>query len=248
VTCIQAKEFLGANGITFQSWDIAEPDARRTWEEEGSPQLPSLLVDGRVIPLIVPPVQIAAALGLPAPSEFDLARLAWDIAALHDAWLQLISGLEWTSLQMRTPSRGRTPIDLVVNVFFSLQRTIEAWETGIFESGDEKDAEAPREDEEYALRKGLTDRASTVAYIADRAAFWNSFALELSDESVEGARLIDHVPRGQIRFQDLLWSQRQHAAVHFRQITFMLDEAGVPHSSADALIGLHGLTVPDYPY
>jgi len=190
-------------------------------------------------------VQIAAELGLARDPAADAASLVWDLVHLHDAWAALLRPLPWSALTAPTPSRGRTPLELAVNVFHGLRRTIEAWSTGRFDWATD---DAAREAAEAEALAGLRSPAALAGYLERCAAAWRGFALEAGDGSADLRRPVADPLGSTVEFRDVLESQRLHAAVHFRQVTHALDAAGIPHAGGGALERLHGLTLPEDPF
>jgi len=240
-----AGEFLGERGVRFESLDIGEERARARWLDAGSPPVPALAVGPRVVSLIAPRAQIAAELGLPGDPALDAASLLWDLVSLHEAWTALLKPLSWSVLTMPTPSRGRTPLELAVNVFHGLRRTIEAWPTGRFDWATDDEAREAAEAELLARLRSPDDLAR---YLAKRSAAWREFAVEVGDGVADLERTVADPLGSRVAFRDILESQRLHAAVHLRQITHALDAAAIPHRSGGALERLHGLRLPEQPF
>src|SRR4029078_5358799 len=122
-------------GVEFESVNICEPDGAARWVDAGRPIVPCLLV-GRVASPILHVAQLATMrrrraplhvaqmaprLGLEAPPNLAVTRLAWDGAAVLDAWLKLIRPLDQETLTAPTPSRGRSLRHLTENALHPLQ-------------------------------------------------------------------------------------------------------------------------------
>ena len=86
--------------------NIFTPDGGARWVEAGQPVVPCLLVGG-VASSILHVSQLAAMLGLEAPAQLEATRLAWDAAAVLDAWLKLI----------RPPTRDADLADTIARPF-----------------------------------------------------------------------------------------------------------------------------------
>jgi hypothetical protein len=219
--------------VEFESVDICTPDGGARWVEAGQPIVPCLLVDG-VTSSILHVSQLAAMLGLEAPPQLEVTRLAWDAVAVLDAWLQLIRPLDQETLTSPTPSRGRSLRNLTVNVFHPFELLPTAFETGSFDWDPTLD-----EDREAAL----TDAASVVAYASDRHVAWQDWLRESESDLL--ARDPDITsPRGRVRYANLLDSQRWHAAFHYRQLLAFLEGRGYDLTRARSLASLEGLTLP----
>jgi len=213
--------------------NICEPDGAARWVDAGRPIVPCLLV-GRVASPILHVAQLATMLGLEAPAHLAVTRLAWDGAAVLDAWLKLIRPLDQETLTAPTPSRGRSLRNLTVNVFHPFELLPTAFETGRFDWDPTLD-----EDREAAVQ----DAAAVVAYASDRHLAWQDWLRE--NESDLLARDPDITsPRGHVTYANLLDSQRWHAAFHYRQLLAFLDGRGHDLTDAHSLASLDGLTLP----
>jgi len=213
--------------------NICEPDGAARWVDAGRPIVPCLLV-GRVASPILHVAQLATMLGLEAPPHLAVTRLAWDGAAVLDAWLKLIRPLDQETLTAPTPSRGRSLRNLTVNVFHPFELLPTAFETGRFDWDPTLD-----EDREAAVQ----DAAAVVAYASDRHLAWQDWLRE--NESDLLARDPDITsPRGHVTYANLLDSQRWHAAFHYRQLLAFLDGRGHDLTDAHSLASLDGLTLP----
>jgi len=219
--------------VEFESVNICEPDGAARWVDAGRPIVPCLLV-GRVASPILHVAQLATMLGLEAPAHLAVTRLAWDGAAVLDAWLKLIRPLDQETLTAPTPSRGRSLRNLTVNVFHPFELLPTAFETGRFDWDPTLD-----EDREAAVQ----DAAAVVAYASDRHLAWQDWLRE--NESDLLARDPDITsPRGRVTYANLLDSQRWHAAFHYRQLLAFLDGRGHDLTGARSLASLHSLTLP----
>ena len=213
--------------------NICEPAGAARWVDAGRPIVPCLLV-GRVASPILHVAQLATMLGLEAPAHLAVTRLAWDGAAVLDAWLKLIRPLDQETLTAPTPSRGRSLRNLTVNVFHPFELLPTAFETGRFDWDPTLD-----EDREAAVQNA----AAVVAYASDRHLAWQGWLRE--NESDLLARDPDITsPRGHVTYANLLDSQRWHAAFHYRQLLAFLDGRGHDLTDAHSLASLDGLTLP----
>jgi hypothetical protein len=219
--------------VDFESVNICEPDGAARWVDAGRPIVPCLLVGGVASP-ILHVSQLAAMLGLEAPAQLEVMRLAWDGAAVLDAWLKLIRPLDQETLTAPTPSRGRSLRNLTVNVFHPFELLPTAFETGRFDWDPTLD-----EDREAAVQ----DAAALVAYASDRRLAWQDWLRESESDLL--ARNPDITsPRGRVTYANLLDSQRWHAAFHYRQLLAFLEGRGHDLTGARSLPSLDGLTLP----
>ena len=194
--------------------NICEPDGAARWVDAGRPIVPCLLV-GRVASPILHVAQLATMLGLEAPAHLAVTRLAWDGAAVLDAWLKLIRPLDQKSSPRRR-HRAAAPCATCLNVFHPFELLPTAFETGRFDWDPTLD-----EDREAAVQNA----AAVVAYASDRHLAWQDWLRE--NESDLLARDPDITsPRGHVTYANLLDSQRWHAAFHYRQLLAFLDGRG----------------------
>lgn len=173
-------------------------------------------------------------LGLESPANLEVTRLAWDAAAVLDAWLKLIRQLDQETLTAPTPSRGRSLRNLTVNVFHPFELLPTAFETGRFDWDPTLD-----EDREASLQ----DAAAVVAYASDRHLAWQDWLRESESDLLAQDPDITS-PRGCVTFANLLDSQRWHAAFHYRQLLAVLDGRGYDLTAARSLGSLDGLRLP----
>jgi hypothetical protein len=190
-------------------------------------------VDGVASP-ILHVSQLASLLGLEAPLQLEVWRLASDATAVLGSWLELIRQLDFETLIAPTPSRGRSLRNLTVNVFQPFELLPIAFEEGRFDWDPSLDEvrEAP-----------LHDAAAVVDYAADRYLSWQAWLFDH-----EAALLADDpdvdTPRGKVRYRNLLDSQRWHAAFHYRQLLVFLESRGRDLTGALSLTTLRDLHLP----
>jgi len=103
------KEFLGAHKVEFESVVISEQ--RERWIADGSPPVPTLVIDGTAH-ILQHPSQAGLLLGLETPPALrDAVQVTRDIDAVAEAWLELV-----------TAARPSAPKD-AWKAFFSAKRT-----------------------------------------------------------------------------------------------------------------------------
>jgi len=199
----------------------------------GRPLVPSLVVGGLATP-ILHVSQLAQLLGVDGPAQLAASRLAWDAAAVLDAWLVLIRPLDFAALMEPTPSRGRSLRNLTVNVFHPFELLPGAFDGVRFEW--DPDLDEARETE-------LQDAAALVRYAADRLFLWQDWLREREPDLLDHDPAVDS-PRGRVTFVDVLDAQRWHAAFHYRQVVTFLGGRGHDVSGAFSLASLAGLGLP----
>jgi hypothetical protein len=219
--------------VQFESVNIRDPEGEARWIEAGRPIVPSLLVGGVASP-ILHVSQLASMLGLPAPAQLEVSRLAWDAASVLGAWVRLIRPLDQETLTAPTPSRGRSLRNLTVNVFHPFELLPTAFETGRFDWDPSLD-----DDREAALQ----DAAAVVTYADDRHSAWTGWLQERETDLLARDPEVTS-PRGRLSYASLLDSQRWHAAFHYRQLLTVLDGQGRELTGALSLASLDDLTLP----
>jgi hypothetical protein len=148
--------------------------------------------------------------------------------------VQLIRPLDFETLTAPTPSRGRSPRNLTVNVFHPFEILPLAFDTGHFEWD-------PTLDDEREV--GLRDQVAVVGYAAERHLTWQAWLLDRQPDL--RARDPDvSSPRGRVTYANLIASQRWHAAFHYRQLLAFLAGRGHDPVGAFSLAGLPGLELP----
>lgn len=212
---------------------MREPDGAARWQAAGRPTVPSLLVDGVASP-ILHVSQLASMLGLPAPPQLKVSRLAWDLSAVLEAWVELIRPLDRETLTAPTASRGRSFTNLTVNTFHPIELLPGAFDEGHF------DWDPSLDDRREA---SLREPAALVAYAGERRLAWQGWLLEREADLVARDPAVES-PRGPITFANLLASQRWHAAFHYRQLLTSLGDRGHDLTGALDLSSLDGLDLP----
>jgi hypothetical protein len=200
----------------------------------GRPLVPSLLVGGVATP-ILHVSQLAPLLRLEAPPRLAASRLAWDAAAVLDAWLSLLHPLQFGTLVEPTPARGRSLRNLTVNVFHPFELLPGAFDDGRFDW--DPDLDDAREAE-------LRDAAAVTRYAADRLLEWQDWLREREPDLLERDPEVDS-PRGRVDYGSLLDAQRWHAAFHYRQVVTFLEGRGHDLSGAFSVASLAGLALPE---
>ena len=216
--------------------NIREPEGRARWEAVGKPTIPSLEVDG-VVSGIMHPSQVASMLGLDGGAAFEGPRLAWDISAILDAWVEHLRLLDWETICAPTPSRERSLRHLTCNAFHPIGLLPVALETGAFPWRPEDDPE----------REAVLHSADDVIeYASAIAQEWQGWLLG-ADEVLEraAATKVQHEERGDLDGATLLAAQRWHMAFHYRQLKVFLSGRGIVIPGSFTLDALADLELPE---
>ena len=232
-SCRAAKEFLESNDVEFESVNPVEDFGAERWAELGSPRIPSIVLDGATT-AIYHVSQVAALLGMTPAQGGEAARLAWDIAAVLEAWSDELAAIGWELMTASTPSRGRTVRNLTVNVHEPIRELTVAWEGGVFVWDTDLDEERA---------SAFSDADELRAYALSRTAGWVTFLTDLGDE-IMGRDPAVRASGEPVSFSSLLDAQRFHAAFHYRQLrAFLVEQNAAPASLFD--VGrLAGLRLP----
>lgn len=182
-------------------------------EHAGRPIVPSLLVDGEVVPLHHPS-QIASVLGSPPTEEVSsVRRVAWDTVTILDDFVELIDSASWEQLLIPTPYRDRSSRNLTVNVFRPFEMLPESWHSQRFDWwGGDADLQ-----QEALLR----EKEALVGWARDILLAWQSFVLDHGDAIAAEDPMIGS-NRGDVTYSTLLVTHRFHSANHHRQIRDVL--------------------------
>jgi hypothetical protein len=222
-------------------------EQRERWLAAGSPPVPTLVVDD--IPHVLQhPDQAATILGFETPPSLrDARQVAWDIDAVAEAWVEVVTATAWEVLRAPLPRLGRLPLALAVDTMVGIAATPSAFSSGWFhwpgnprtgETGD--DAVVAREVEIVAT---IEDREGLLAFVQPVARSWRTFLLEHEQAlRAEPDRPV-RTPRGELTWVGLLEAQRLHAAQHYRQAATFIASQGQPVPDLD-LARLHGLDLP----
>jgi hypothetical protein len=226
-------------------------DERERWLAEGSPPVPTLVIDG-VRHVLQHPSQAAVLLGLEAPPELrDAGRVAWDIDSLMMAWVEVCTETPWDELSSAIDGFGRTSLALAVDASVGIQALLEPFDSGWFhwpgnpETGETGDQTVVAY--EASIVQRIADRADLLDFVAGVAADWRKFvAANVDAFEADPARPV-RTPRGRLTWVELLEAQRLHCAQHYRQATTWLLSRGQKLPLLD-LETLYGIRLPEAVY
>jgi hypothetical protein len=192
--------------VEYESLDARGEGAER-WEEAGRPTIPSLVLEGRVLP-ILHVSQLARALDLPAPGPPPSALMVWETVGRLQEWLARLRPLDRAALTRPTQARGRTLVNLTINVFHPFELLPGAWESGRFDWDPTLDDERER---------ALGSPEAVVAYAEGIQRAWGDFVAEREADLESRDPVIDSL-RGELTYSELLESQSWHVEFHQRQL------------------------------
>ena len=196
--------------------------------------MPALAVDGGAATSILDVSQVARALGLPQAQGADSLDIAHSCAAILSAWLDNVEPLDWGLLTKPTPSRGRSLVNLTVNVFHPFELLPAAWHAGRFDWKPDRDGEREAR---------LAGRADLIAFARGVEREWRRFVAEVGDDLERGDPAVTTF-WGELAYSALLASQRWHAAFHYREAVTFLRSEGAPVRDAPAVEELAALSRP----
>jgi hypothetical protein len=220
---------------------------RERWIADGSPPVPTLVVDGTPH-VLQHPSQAGMLLGLETPPALRNAwQVAWDVDSIAQAWLELVSTTPWDGLIVPLPGLERTPLALAVDASVGITALLEPFTTGWFhwpgnpvtgETGDQAVV-----DYEASIVATIDDRDALLSLVRPVAEAWRAFVLDNEDAlRAEPARPV-RTPRGELTWVGLLEAQRLHAAQHYRQATTQVAALGHPLPDLDLEL-LYGMRLP----
>lgn len=206
--------------MAFEAISISEQ--RERWLAAGSPPVPTLVLDG-VQHVLQHPGHAGALLGLEPPELRDAARVARDVDAIVEAWLELAGATPWRVLTAPGVVLGRTPLALTVDGLVGVAALTGALWTGWFhwpgnpETGATGDATIGPYEASVVARIG--DRHELLAFAERVARGWRAALAEHDVTLREDPAQPVRTPRGALALVELLEAQRLHCAGHYRQAT-----------------------------
>jgi hypothetical protein len=226
-------------------------EQRERWLADGSPPVPTLVLGGEAH-VLQHPQQAAKLLGFEVPARLrDAWEVAWDIDAVAQAWVEVVTVTDWDVLRTPLPRLERLPLALAVDAMVGIVALPPAFESGWFHwpgnprTGETGDASVVAYEAEIVSTIG--DREGLIAFVRPSAESWRTFLFEHEDEIRAEPDRPMHTPRGELPWVGLLEAQRLHAAQHYRQATTFIAAQGEPVPDVD-FAGMHGLELPQFVY
>ena len=139
--------------------------------------------------------------------------MAWETVGRLQEWLERLRSLDPGSLTRPTHARGRTLVNLTVNVFHPFELLPVAWESGRFDWDPTLDVERER---------ALASAEAVVAYAEGIQRAWAGFVAEREAELESRDPVIASL-RGELRYSEVLESQAWHVEFHQRQLEAFLN-------------------------
>jgi hypothetical protein len=226
-------------------------EQRERWLADGSPPVPTLVVDGTAH-VLQHPSQAGALLGLETPPELlDARQIAWDIDAIAQAWLELVRRTPWPTLLVPVAGLGRTPTALAVDAGVGVRALAAAFAPGWFHwpgdpvSGETGDAAGAAY--EASIVAGIGDHEALEAFVEATARIWRELVVDHEHEFEREPARPMRTPRGPIAWSALLEAQRLHAAQHYRQASSGTAAQGIEPPELE-LESLYGMRLPQALY
>jgi hypothetical protein len=235
--------------VSFESVVISEQ--RERWIADGSPAVPTLVIDGTPF-VLQHPSQAGMLLGLKTPPALrDAWQVAWDIDTIVGAFLEMATTTPWEALVTAMPVLNRTPLALAVDASVGIKALPEPFTTEWFHwpgnplTGETGDAAVVAY--EASIVATIDGRDDLLAFMRPVAEAWRTFVLENDDRlRADPARPV-RTPRGELTWVELLEAQRLHAAQHYRQAATQVASLGHPLPELDLDL-LYGMRLPKAVY
>lgn len=231
--------------MEFESVVISEQ--RERWIADGSPPVPTLVIDGTPH-VLQHPSQAGLLLGLETPPALrDAVRVAWDIDAVAEAFLELVTATPWDALISPLPVLNRSPLALAVDASVGIKALLEPFATGWFhwpgnpvtgETGDQSVVAY-----EASIVATIGDRGDLLAFVRPVVEVWRAFVVENEAAFRDDPARAVKTPRGELTWVELLEAQRLHAAQHYRQAVTQVASLGQPVPALE-LTTLYGMRLP----
>lgn len=231
--------------MAYDSVVITEDRPR--WLAAGSPPVPTLVIDGAAH-VLQHPSQAGTLLGLETPPGLrDAWQVGWDVDAIVEAWLELVTATPWEALLEPLPRLRRTSLALSVDTMIGIAALPDAFTSGWFHwPGDARTGQTGDKAVvayEEAIVSEIAGRADLLAFVRPVADRWRAFLLGHDDALRSEPDRPVRAPRGGLPWVSLLEAQRLHAAQHYRQATTFIRSLGHAVPGLE-LAHLHCLQLP----
>jgi hypothetical protein len=222
-------------------------EQRERWRADGSPPVPTLVIDGTAH-VLQHPSQAGLLLGLETPPALrDAVQVAWDVDAVERALLELVETARWDAWLAPMPVLNRTPLALAVDISVGISALVEAFDSGWFHwPGNPRTGELGDEvvvAYEASIVATIQDRTTLLEFVRPVADAWRAFVTANEDAFASDPARLVRTPRGELTWVELLEAQRLHAAQHYRQAVTQLAALGQPVPALD-LDAFYGMRLP----
>lgn len=195
---------------------IDDGEGASRYAKDGKPTIPAVVFGGDVVSF-QHSSQLASLLQLDVGDAQPATAVAFSLLDVLERWLAVIEDVPFQALLEPTLSRGRNIRNLTVNVFRPIRMLPLSYQDSQFNWFTN---EADLQQESF-----LRETAQVVGFATEIYGEFANFLLEQGDE------LTSHDPqlsgnRGEMRFSELLVTQRFHAAFHYRQIVDFFTTGG----------------------
>lgn len=208
---------LAAKDVTFTSLNaIDDGDGAARYAADGKPTIPAVTFDGDVVSF-QHPSQLASLLQLDIGDAQPATAVAFSLLDVLERWVMVLDGVPFEALLEPTLSRGRNIRNLTVNVYRPIRMLPQTYADGLFNWFTN---EADLQQESF-----LRDTSQVIAFAQEIYGEFANFLLEHGEELAERDPALTG-NRGDMRFSELLVTQRFHAAFHSRQIVDFFNTGG----------------------
>lgn len=211
---MEALEAANVRFTSLNAIDDAEGTAR--YVADGKPTIPAVTLDGDVVSF-QHPSQLASLLNLDVGDAQPATAVAFSLLDVLERWIGVISDVPFAAFLEPTLSRGRNIRNLTVNVYRPIRLLPQTYRDGQFNWYTN---EADLQQESF-----LRDTEQIVSFAQEIYGEFANFLLEHAESFSENDPALTG-NRGDMRFSELLVTQRFHAAFHYRQIVDFFNSNG----------------------
>ena len=203
--------------MTFTSLNaIDDGEGAARYAADGKPTIPAVTFNGDVLSF-QHPSQLASLLQLDVGDAQPATAVAFSLLDVLERWIGVLDGVPFDALLEPTLSRGRNIRNLTVNVYRPIRMLPQSYTDGLFNWFTN---EADLQQESF-----LRDTAAVIAFAQEIYSEFANFLLEQGDALAANDPVLTG-NRGDMRFSELLVTQRFHAAFHYRQIVDFFNTGG----------------------